>query len=327
LGFSLPTIRTALANAVSFSLPIPRLTGYNYCGQDQAYHLELWVEKSTMNDVLRPFRYTHGAVLVTSVGFQSITGAVQIVAERLKSVGKPTRIFFLSDFDPAGDHMPVALARQIEFWLRSYVPEADIKLTSLALTREQVQFYQLPRVPIKESDPRKAGFEGRHGEGAVELDALEALHPDELASLVRCALDMYHDPTLRERLHESMAQAQAEIEEAWEALTNDVAEELAEIEVETKAIYRSYQTTLEQLSTQLQEELAPYQERLNVLQHAVWEAQDAFNPTLPERPQPHVEPGDESTWLYDSQRDYLTQLSVYKRHGNGTGTCIGDKDE
>jgi hypothetical protein len=66
---------------------------------------------------------------------------------------------------------------------------------------------------------------------------------------------------------------------------------------------------------------------LNVLQHAVWEAQDAFNPTLPERPQPHVEPGDESTWLYDSQRDYLTQLSVYKRHGNGTGTCIGDKDE
>jgi hypothetical protein len=52
------------------------------------------------------------------------------------------------------------------------------------LTREQAQQFNLPRIPIKESDLRRKGFEERNGEGAVELDALEALHPGELASLV-----------------------------------------------------------------------------------------------------------------------------------------------
>ena len=70
--------------------------------------------------------------------------------------------------------MPVAVAHQIEFWLQDYTPGADINLTPLALTRDQVITYQLPRIPIKESDARKAGFEERYGAGAVELDALEA---------------------------------------------------------------------------------------------------------------------------------------------------------
>jgi hypothetical protein len=48
-------------------------------------------------------------------------------------------------------------------------------LTPLALTLAQVQQYRLPRIPIKESDRRKPGFEDTYGEGAVELDALEAL--------------------------------------------------------------------------------------------------------------------------------------------------------
>lgn len=323
--WTLPTIQTTLADDVALALPSPRLAGYDYTQRDQPYHLELWVEKSTMNDVLRPFRHTHGAVLVSSVGFQSITSAVQLVAERLKAVGKPTRIFYLSDFDPAGDHMPVALARQIEFWLAPYVPHADIKLTPLVLTREQVQSYRLPRIPIKESDARKAGFEDRHGEGAVELDALEALYPGELAALVRQALDPYWDPTLADRFREAAMQAQVHIEEIWDAVMTDLREELAEIEADTQAIYARYQHALEQLNDQLADELAPYRDRLLTLRDPVWEAQDAFTPTLPERPQPQVQPGDESTWLYDSQRDYLTQLSVYKRHCNGTSR--GDSDE
>ena len=40
--------------------------------------------------------------------------------------GKPTRIFYSGDFDPAGDSMPVAVAHQIEFWLQDYTPGADI---------------------------------------------------------------------------------------------------------------------------------------------------------------------------------------------------------
>ncbi len=70
-------------------------------------------------------------------------------------LGRPTRIFYISDFDPAGDCMPVAIARQFQFWLWKSGHNVDVKLTPLALTKEQVQKYQLPRKPIKESDLRQ----------------------------------------------------------------------------------------------------------------------------------------------------------------------------
>ncbi len=52
----------------------------------------------------------------------------------------------------------------------------DVRVFPVVLTLDQVQYYQLPRTPIKETERRRGGFEGRYGEDAVELDALEALY-------------------------------------------------------------------------------------------------------------------------------------------------------
>ncbi len=104
---------------------------------------------------------------------QTISNVVQLL-RRVAAVSKPIRLFYISDFDPAGSIMPVAVARQVEYWRARYAPDTDIKLTPLALTAEQVAQYQLPRIPRKETDQRRAGFEERYGAGAVELDALEA---------------------------------------------------------------------------------------------------------------------------------------------------------
>jgi hypothetical protein len=105
--------------------------------------------------------------------------------------------------------------RQVEYWLQDYAPGCDIKLTPLGLTREQVITYQLPRIPIKDSDARKAGFEERYGEGAVELDALEALYPGILAELVRGAIEPYRDLHLAARCEEAEAEAEHVADEAW----------------------------------------------------------------------------------------------------------------
>jgi hypothetical protein len=318
--WTLPTIRTDLAAFLAFAFPEPWMTGYDYSLAHQAYHLEVWIEKSTMNDVLLPVVRRYGAVLVTSVGFQSITSAVQLITQRVKRDGTPTRLFYISDFDPAGDRMPVALARQIEFWLHEYAPEADIKLTTLALTREQVQHFQLPRVPIKESDLRKAGFEDRYGAGAVELDALEALHPGELAELVREALALYVDDTLQERLEETAEAAQAAAAARWLAHTQPWRTKLAEIQEAAAEIYGRFQQELERLHEALEQELAPQRTALHDLQGTVIRAMNAFQPDLLERPQAAVVPEDASTWLYDSQRTYADQLRAYKVHCNGTPT-------
>jgi hypothetical protein len=317
LQWELPTIDTDLVAALAFLFPEPQIAGYDYSVAHQGYHLEVWIEKSTMNDVLLPVMRRYGAVLVTSVGFQSITSAVQLITQRVKRDGKPTRLFYISDFDPAGDRMPVALARQIEWWLHEYAPGADIKLTTLALTREQVQHFQLPRVPIKDTDQRKSGFEERHGEGAVELDALEALHPGELGRLVRAALAPYLDDTLSERLEETAEDAQAAAEAQWLAQSQPWRDKLTQIQDEAEEIYREVQDALERLSEVVEPRLAPLRHKLRDLEWTVMQAMDAFAPDLPARQQAEEVAEHETLWLYDSQRVYMEQLRAYKSHSNG----------
>src|SRR5262245_42459218 len=52
--WTLPTIPTDLADDLALDFPKPQLAGYDYSVATQRYHLEIWVEKSTMNDVLLP---------------------------------------------------------------------------------------------------------------------------------------------------------------------------------------------------------------------------------------------------------------------------------
>jgi hypothetical protein len=66
----------------------------------------------------------------------------------------------------------------------------------LFLTRDQVQRYRLPSVPLKGTDRRGPGFLERYGCDATELDALEELHPGELEKIVRKAVRPYRDPKL-----------------------------------------------------------------------------------------------------------------------------------
>src|SRR5262249_46457811 len=103
---------------------------------------------------------------------------------------------------------------------------ADVKLTPLVLTQEQVRHYSLPRVPIKEADSRRGNFEQAYGEGAVELDALEALFPGRLENLVRAAVAPYRDTTFEERLAEAAKEANQAVREQWQEATADLRKQL-----------------------------------------------------------------------------------------------------
>jgi hypothetical protein len=262
-AWSLPEIEHELASLINLSLPgIEEVTGYDYYATDQPYHCEIWVEKSTQDDVLLPICEELHVNLVSSLGFQSITGVVKLLQRvcelvRICQAGKPARILYISDFDPAGDGMPVAVARQIEFWIRDYARGADIKLQPLALTAEQVgeDAYNLPRIPIKDSDTRKDGFEARYDAGAVELDALEALYPGELARLVREAVEPYRDLTLAERLEEAEEEARELAAEAWEARIAPYHAELTSIEQDARQIAGAYGDEARQLNERLQADL------------------------------------------------------------------------
>ena len=312
--WTLPSVDIELD--IDLDLPQPSVMGYGYDSRHQPYQLELWVEKSTMDDVLLPLGSELGINVVTSLGYQSITSVVTLL-RRVAGSDRPARVFYISDFDPAGDGMPFQVARQIEYWLHSYAPEADIALQPLALTRAQVQEYKLPRIPVKDTDRRKTSFEDRYGEGAVELDALEALHPGVLATIVRQAVAPYRDMRLASRLANAEATARAEVTAAWEDAVAPYTAELADIEVAMRDLVAGYENRLWAVGEELQAELAPYTQRLEQLRQAISGAAADLEVELPARPEPRTARAGEEDWLYRSSRTYLEQIAVYKARRNG----------
>jgi hypothetical protein len=314
--WKLPRIGLTSEDLAVSLVPDVVTSGYDYGLRDQPYHLEVWIEKSTQNDVLIPVCRRWGVNLVTGVGYQSITGVVRLL-RRLSGLpdDRPSRIFYVSDFDPAGDKMPVAVAREIEFHIDRYAPGRDVKLTPVALTEEQVKHYRLPRIPIKDSDLGKASFEDRRGgKGGCELDALEALYPGELARLVEEAVKDYRDPSLEERMQEAAAEAQEAAQGEWEAVTASHRERLERLEEQAGEIVARYRERTAGLDAELQAELRPLRDQLEAVRRDLLLAVDDFAPSLPARPEPEVGPPEEGHWLYDSARDYLEQLRHYRSH-------------
>ena len=264
----------------------------------QAYRLEVWAEKSTMNDVLTPWCQRYGATLQCGLGELSIT-AVTAFVNRCKADPRPTVVLYVSDFDPAGRSMPVAISRKIEF----LTVDADLQvmLFPVVLTPEQVKQYKLPRTPIKESERRGAKFEERFGAGAVELDALEALHPGELdkvltrfiteARLFDASLsrqDYYRGLDFRALLHGIEAapthrQQYADLLDSYNALRDEVA-----------ARYAALREDFNALALKVQEDLT------------------AQLPELPEQNTPARECATVAP-LLDTSREYMVQLGYYRQ--------------
>ena len=194
-----------LFDEVEIELPeFPTLPEIHIFGLDddavrQDFIVEVWIEKSTQNDWLVPLCTRRGVNLVVGIGEQSETRSRELALRSVK-YAVPVRIIYISDFDPGGRSMPKAVARKVEFTISKLGLDVDVQLIPLAMTPEQCRYYNLPRTPIKETEKRKDKFEQIFGVGATELDALEALHPGELARLLEAELDNFLDPNLKQRV-------------------------------------------------------------------------------------------------------------------------------
>jgi hypothetical protein len=182
---------SALEPHLSYASALPRWNSYTYDAALEPNLVELWVEKSlddVENPIIERLCEELNVNLVTGLGFMTIS-SIYALLDRRAALDKPLRVLYLSDFDPAGEHMPVGPARHIEFAIRHMDPKPDIKLCHLALTEEQVIEHQLPRIPIKESDRRKASFEKRRRVGAVELNAIMSeTRAEDFEEIIRSAI-------------------------------------------------------------------------------------------------------------------------------------------
>lgn len=249
----------------------------------QPYHLEIWVEKSTMNDVLLPFAKRYSANLVWFQGECSITSVCVDLMNRIEeSEYKPTRIFYISDFDPAGNSMPVAMSRKLEYAIDQFGDSLDVRVKPLALSPKQVEDYQLPRIPLKEKERRAGKFQDSFGVGGVELDALEALYPGELVKLLGAEFANYYS---EEAAHE-VREAERKIKEA--------------VQEKIKSITDEYQEEIGALS-EMVKRLKQVESEVDASEFAV----ERYEPEAYE---------DDQDWLFDSQRPYMEQINYYKAH-------------
>jgi hypothetical protein len=142
---------------------------------------EVWLEKDALAGVIIDATWARWVPLRVMRGYASLTAlhaAAQDAHSRARS-GTHTVVYQLGDFDPSGqDAMRAA---------RAFVTEQTdgcVRFEMLGLTREQVERWQLPTRPTKQSDSRA----GQHGAVSVELDAMT---PGQLVGLVSDAIDRH----------------------------------------------------------------------------------------------------------------------------------------
>jgi DNA-directed RNA polymerase specialized sigma24 family protein len=290
------SVETAIDDILGMPEP-PRLTLRPPSGQ-QPYHVELWAEKSTMNDILIPLAQEYGLNLVTGLGELSVTACRNAIV-RARAGERPVRILYISDFDPSGLAMPISVARKIEYGLRRYshgddpIFGLDVQVRPILLTHEQCVHYSLPRTPLKEGEGRAAEWEARYGEGATELDALEARHPGVFRRIIVEEVTRYYDTGLDDRIQEAADEFQADLDDINTQVVERHRDELDALTVQ----YDELRDKIQKLHDTIEEELLD-------------EAPDPDEVDWPEANEGNEDPDP----LFDSTRDYVEQMDRYKEH-------------
>jgi hypothetical protein len=247
----------------------------------QRYQIEIWAEKTTMNDILEPLAAKYDITLVTGMGELSIT-ACNLFIDRAEQDGRPMRILYVSDSDDPGKRMPVSVARKIEFMIYDRSPDLDVQVRAVVLTEEQIVEYALPR----------------DTEGRTELDALEALHPGELERILEREIARYYDNTLAKRIS-------AKAKPVKTLLNNFNAEIHAQFADQIEGVRERY----DDLLTAEQD----YRVAAETIWHAIEERLNAEMPDTSGIKWPEPKAGDEDLDpMFDSTRDYLDQIDCYK---------------
>jgi hypothetical protein len=166
-----------------------RLLAENYtrnklAGQD--LHAEVWCEASGMIFQLDDVASEYSIKVYSSSGFDSLT-AKKNLADRICDIGKRAVILHLGDYDPSGESIFESVAEDVEAFVKADWPGIDVEFRRVALTAAQVEEYDLPTAPPKATDTRSKSWTG-------ETCQLEALAPDDIASLLRTAIETAIDP-------------------------------------------------------------------------------------------------------------------------------------
>lgn len=130
-------------------------------------HCEVWVESRSIAGIVEDDCRELAVSLYPAGGFSSISLAFQSI-EYINHFGrkKPVVIFYIGDYDPAGILIDIALERELRQHLLAGI---DLTFRRIGITPEQIEQFNLPTKPRKETDKRS-----QHIVETVEAEAMPA---------------------------------------------------------------------------------------------------------------------------------------------------------
>jgi hypothetical protein len=142
----------------------------------------VWIEKEALVGVITGVCRRWRVPYFASRGYNSDSEAYAAAGRFNHEIQRGIRpvIFYLGDHDPSGLQMDADHFERLG-QLSGYA----IDFRRLALTKEQIEEYDLPPNMVKDTDSRSTGYEEEHGDGCWELDALD---PEVIAGLVNNAI-------------------------------------------------------------------------------------------------------------------------------------------
>jgi hypothetical protein len=180
---------------------------------NQPKAVEVWVEKDALIGIVEQVAREEDCVAFSCRGYSSATAIYNAEQRILKRAvkGQSTTILHLGDHDPSGMHMTEDVRGRIEEMLANdwyhdvMVPkglghlskfsqiflnmeEAGVgfSVERIALNMDQVEEYNPPPNPAKETDARFKKYQAQYGDESWELDALD---PTVLADLIRTNIE------------------------------------------------------------------------------------------------------------------------------------------
>jgi hypothetical protein len=161
---------------------------------DQPYHVEVWVEKEALIDVVRrAVNYRDGGYFACrgNVSSPEIYNAARRYEDAITRRDKNVLVLHLGDHDPNGIDMSRDNdARLTEILDHQGVDLDRFEFRRIALNMDQVRQYNPPPNPAKSTDSRYGGYIERFGGESWELDALP---PQVLVDLIRSEIDQVVD--------------------------------------------------------------------------------------------------------------------------------------
>ena len=146
-------------------------------GQEE--RIELWCEAAGMVPQLEKVARPYGVTVVSSGGFDSVTGKYEQALRYAEMSNFAVRILHLGDYDPSGVHIFSSLAEDVEAFAMT-LGNTDVTFERLLVLPEHIAPYNLPTAPPKKTDNRR--FDDNRTVQA------EAFDPATLAQIVEDAI-------------------------------------------------------------------------------------------------------------------------------------------